>query len=291
MRKALLVLALIGSSFAGGAVVNGPGLQALKAWAQDQLADPAAQGLMGPVVEGGQNDWERDEFPSVPVPRITGADPGVQLTATETAAIEPAPTPETAPQPAPVAAPETAAIPALTPPAEARNSQSEPAAPPAPQEVEAPPLPSQEEAKAAAEPQPWGDAPDSKAPAQAVLPNKPASPTAQLANAAASEAAAAGSDQEVSRASAGSVSPAPSPRSSESPGRWNQIKDRLLTLGVTRFWVEGEPAGVVRFRCSIPLAGQSAVAQQFEAEGDDPLQAAETVLKRVALWQAAHGEP
>jgi hypothetical protein len=65
----------------------------------------------------------------------------------------------------------------------------------------------------------------------------------------------------------------------------------LTELGVTRFWVEGEPGGSVRFRCTIPVAGERAVAQQFEAEGDDPLQAADTVLRRVALWRAARGTP
>jgi hypothetical protein len=36
----------------------------------------------------------------------------------------------------------------------------------------------------------------------------------------------------------------------------------------------------------IPLAGRQAVAQRFEAEGVDVLQAAQATLRRVALWRA-----
>lgn len=67
---------------------------------------------------------------------------------------------------------------------------------------------------------------------------------------------------------------------------WASVRHRMAELGVRRYWVEGEPLGMVRFRCVIPLAGERAVGQQFEAEGDDELQAAEAVLRRIALWKA-----
>jgi hypothetical protein len=60
----------------------------------------------------------------------------------------------------------------------------------------------------------------------------------------------------------------------------------MTALGVSRYGIEGEPNGRVRFHCVIPLAGRRAVAQQFEAEGDDEMQAAEVALRRVALWRA-----
>jgi hypothetical protein len=60
----------------------------------------------------------------------------------------------------------------------------------------------------------------------------------------------------------------------------------MKELGITRYWLEGEPDGLVQFRCVIPLAGQRAVGQQFEAEGADELQAADAALRRVALWRA-----
>jgi hypothetical protein len=60
----------------------------------------------------------------------------------------------------------------------------------------------------------------------------------------------------------------------------------MRELGVARYGLEGEPGGRVRFHCLIPLAGRRAVAQQFEAEADDEIEAAQTALRRVALWRA-----
>ena len=60
----------------------------------------------------------------------------------------------------------------------------------------------------------------------------------------------------------------------------------MHTLGVGRYWIEGEPNGLVRFRCVVPLAGKTAVGQQFEGEGDDEIQAAESALRRIVLWRA-----
>jgi hypothetical protein len=65
----------------------------------------------------------------------------------------------------------------------------------------------------------------------------------------------------------------------------------MRALGVARYGIEGEPGGKVRFHCLIPLAGRRAVGQQFEAEGNDEIQAAQAALKRVALWRATEGEP
>lgn len=61
----------------------------------------------------------------------------------------------------------------------------------------------------------------------------------------------------------------------------------MRELGISKYWVEGEPSGGVRFRCLVPIAGEGAVAQQFEAEGDAVADAAEAALRRVALWRAA----
>jgi hypothetical protein len=61
----------------------------------------------------------------------------------------------------------------------------------------------------------------------------------------------------------------------------------MRALGVSRYGIEGEPGGRTRFYCIIPLAGRRAVGQQFEAEGDDELEAARTALRRVVLWRAA----
>jgi hypothetical protein len=60
----------------------------------------------------------------------------------------------------------------------------------------------------------------------------------------------------------------------------------MRALGVAHYEFEGEPGGRVRFRCVIPLAGRHAVGQQFEAEGDDEIEAAQMALRRITLWRA-----
>jgi hypothetical protein len=70
------------------------------------------------------------------------------------------------------------------------------------------------------------------------------------------------------------------------PADWAAVRKALRALGVSRYGVEGEPAGKVRFHCVIPLAGRRAVGQHFEADGDDDLQAARAALRRIALWRA-----
>jgi hypothetical protein len=60
----------------------------------------------------------------------------------------------------------------------------------------------------------------------------------------------------------------------------------MRALGVSRYGLDGDPGGRVRFHCVIPLAGGRAVGQHFEAEGKDDLEAALACLRRVALWRA-----
>jgi len=67
---------------------------------------------------------------------------------------------------------------------------------------------------------------------------------------------------------------------------WTVLERKMQTLGVSRFVIEAELGGRVVFSCLIPLAGRQAVAQRFEAEGDDLIQAAEATLRRVGLWRA-----
>ena len=75
--------------------------------------------------------------------------------------------------------------------------------------------------------------------------------------------------------------PVTSPSSS-----WADLRKKMKELGVTRYSIEGETDGRVRFRCVIPVEGLKAIGHHFEAEGDDEQQAAEAALKRIALWRA-----
>jgi hypothetical protein len=67
---------------------------------------------------------------------------------------------------------------------------------------------------------------------------------------------------------------------------WVLLESRMQTLGVTRFTIEGKPGGPIVFACLIPVAGRQAVAERFEAEGDDVIHAAQSVLRRIVLWRA-----
>ncbi len=66
---------------------------------------------------------------------------------------------------------------------------------------------------------------------------------------------------------------------------WAEILHKLKSLGVTRYRVDGDLAGRVLFSCVVPIAGRQAVSQQFEAEDDDLLSAAQAAVRRVTLWK------
>lgn len=72
---------------------------------------------------------------------------------------------------------------------------------------------------------------------------------------------------------------------------WAEVRAQMEDLGVGRFWVEGEFGGPVIFRCVVPMIGDRAVSQHFEAEGDDLISAARVTLRRIALWRATEVSP
>jgi hypothetical protein len=90
-------------------------------------------------------------------------------------------------------------------------------------------------------------------------------------------------------------SSARSPSASKSVGdganQWTLLERKMRTLGVSRFMVEAEPGGRAMFSCLIPLAGRQAIAQRFEAEGDDMFQAAQAAVRRIGLWRATQVLP
>jgi hypothetical protein len=75
-------------------------------------------------------------------------------------------------------------------------------------------------------------------------------------------------------------------RSREMASDWGVLRHRLQAFGVARYSIEGCPEGRVVFSCLIPLAGRQAVSQRFEAEGESEFEAAQIVLRRIALWRA-----
>jgi hypothetical protein len=264
LRKAILVVALIGASFAGGAVVNGPGL----GWAQNYLTHQLGGDAPAPV-DGDPAAPSIDEIPVVDDSAPGGALPAAPLPPLATAAALPTPLPT----PTPISTPIPTPAPVAEEPAPIDLSAAEPplsgpSAETAPDDVPPPPAPKDKtlDKDKVDEPESvaWKDAPDSLAPARPILPTSPNSPTAaDPAVAAAGLSRAGGSDS------------------------WGEMREKLREAGVSRYWIEGEIGGGVRLRCLIPLAGQRAVGQQFEADGDSESQAAENVLRRIVLWKAS----
>ncbi len=306
MRKALLVVTLILASFGGGAFVNGPGLVWLK-------------GLMGleprPVENlGGEPPPAFDEPPAVSVgPEPTAPEPPEPADAL--ASSPPAETEPAKPQSLALAEPESPPLPDLvpssdpsTPPTDPDSPSPPPLEPPTqarsePQPVTLDPvrpgIPTRQTSPASTPPRPalagpgappsenepgWGDAPGS-APATAILPKPRTTQTRQDPQiSGASLASQPTSEPEASPSPAPAPSRSPAPPASDSA--WDALKQAMTARGVTRFWAEGEPSGSVTFRCVVPLAGRGAIAQQFEAQGDNVLSAAEATLKRIDLWKA-----
>lgn len=332
MRKALFAVMLIGASFAGGAVVNGPGLR----WAQtmilshlngdgdnadedeDALSTTVVQEPLAPIPSeplapngdvASASSPSGKEDPKTAAPR-PGSESGSRGSASAVADASPSPAGDrpqpAAPEPPQSKSEESPASKAMQLLGDAHRSKpsDDPAialanvptplpegGPPPMEPLD--PLPPLNEPGAASssdqkdkdqakekEKEPaWADAPGS-APAAAVPPRpyEPPDSSASPRPAQAAAPAPASIPDEAANATA-----APAPRGSSD---WAEIRRKMAALGVSRYGIEGEPNGRVRFHCVIPLAGRRAVAQQFEAEGDDELQAAEVALRRVALWRA-----
>ena len=335
LRKALLAIVLVAASFAGGAVVNGPGLRWAQAMILNRLAgDGGEDGAPDDAAQVKEDAIPLEPIPANPVPPLAlGTDEGTPAKAKgksqgkdqdpgkgKAAAKEPAgdaASPLAAPLPPLGLLADGTALPEPKAPAPPESKEDDPGDAPAaagsrndaqillakapgaessgpePPDLMPSPLPAPADTRADAprvqtQPQAqtqapaspsapgqvenWADAPGS-APAAAVPPRgfEPSRPVSAPA--------------EAGTISAPSPEPAPAPVPASAPG-WAEIRRKMSALGVSRYRIEGEPGGRVRFSCIIRLAGRRAVAQHFEAEGDDELQAAETALRRVDLWRA-----
>jgi hypothetical protein len=287
MRKAFFCLVLVAASFAGGAAVNGPGLNWAKAMIMDRLG----------LNETGE---PRPALPTDSIPPLAVEPSEVGAGSPATSAADPAPEGK---DPAPdrtdndilatangqdsvkgradgpaaskvnTNAPESTSVkkasaapaesaPALDPLAEVKAKAKElPAlAPvPAPDPKDGPlPLPDPSAPKVSA---------TSEEPVKAL----PVEPT-DAAVSATANAPAAAADANAAQ------------------GDWSEIRRLLKAAGVSRFTIDGELTGRVRFQCVIPVAGRRAVGQHFEAEGDDEIQAARAALKRITLWRASEDQ-
>jgi hypothetical protein len=304
VRQVILVVVLVAAAFLGGAFVNGPGLR----WAQTQLL-----GSLGLGAEGG-------EIPSVDLkagasPDAPGDDSARARAAFEAARGPVAPAPSVVAEASPGKSgatdrPDASGgqgqrryrSPSSSPSAQSALSVPPPLAPPAafsragaddPRGGETPPpLPAVVTDDGTRDP----------GVTQAALPSSPpARPgpapadrdrevrPALMDSLASLMPSPAPAPPESLRPSDPSPAPPPEKPTPEKPGAddWATLARKMQALGVSRFTIEGQPGGRVVFSCLIPVAGRQAVAQRFEAEGDDAVQAARAALRRVALWRAA----
>jgi hypothetical protein len=274
VRQAILVIVLIASSFLGGAFVNGPGLR----WAQTRLfrslgldgeteiasvdlPPAAAPPGVGDGSDPAKTTSERVLEPLAPVPTVVAEDDSSHKVPSE----------------ADVAPNARRGEKTLR----GGSSKTQPLSPPS----TTPSLPAPASIASTAE--------------------RSASPDSEVRPAGASPDASDVKPQPALLDSLGTLLPPvspPSPEGSSGPAAlppataakpsrnlsddWNILQQKLRALNVSRFTIEGEPSGRVLFSCLIPLAGRQAVAQRFEAEGDDVIQAVQATLRRIALWRA-----
>ena len=283
MRKVLLVVALVAASFAGGAAVNGPGLQWLKGLVRDRMGRDEAIPTLDVDVDDGSSIATATATAKTSEPEADPPKPEVPVP------IAPVPQPEAKPEPPPLAAPKTPSEPSPLP-----------ALPDSPLPNEAEPRSPRDKASPKTG---WEDAPGD-APSTAIVPKSRVKPRAEapaIADSAVSAvAAAAPAPAEPPPLAPSSPSPSPNPTLSaepsampvppigvgSAPGDWTALRKRMAALGVQEYEVKGTPGGPVRFRCLVPGSGAEA-AKPFESEGDDEFQAAESALRRVAVWRAA----
>ena len=245
MRNALFAVGLVAASFAGGAVVNGPGL----GWAKTAVLNHLGGGGDGdpgdvPVVPSNSGVPGKPIPPLVLEPSVVGeARDKVKDKAKDNAG-------PTAPSPAGKPNDSDPALPGLAPVAEGSLPLMEATTP-------APPVPDgRRDAPAVAK---AVEAPRDEPRAPAALPAVEA--PAPLATSrdrardappnAGDEPRPAGTEPPVRLASIASGGKADD-ADAAGAGDWADVRRQLRALGVSRYGLEGDPSGRVRFHCVIP---------------------------------------
>ncbi len=283
MRQAILVIVLVAASFLGGAFVNGPGLN----WAQTRvlrslgLSDPSEIASVdlkatasAETGSDGSTSAKPDSEPVAPVPSLIAEGESYQQDRSGRRSM---PKPESKPESCVTdgtslrsrTSSSSSATSTVATAASSSSSQT------APLDVSITPVAGTSQPESPRELSVRSSPPDRNL-APAVLDSLAALlPTAPARSA------------DSSPLSSPSSSAPNAPKSVVDEGDdWAVLQRKMQTLGVGRFNIEGQPGGRVVFSCLIPLAGRQAVAQRFEAEGDDVVSAAQATIRRVALWQA-----
>jgi hypothetical protein len=261
LRKALLVLTMIAASFAGGAVVNGPGL----AWLRTTVGLSALRIVQEPSEPSGAPYTEQRRSLLDAAPTAPRAEAAPNPVAPRAAMPQPISRSAETRQPRPAEPPATAR-PAPAPPDDATPPQLEP--------------PRSSQAPAAGKGTGATIRKDEPNPAPTPLerPGAPAGTT--LKDSALSRATDAPPEAQAAARSPATVAQTPPAQA------WRDLARQFETLKVERYWIEGTAGGAARFRCTVPLEDGPGVAQQFEAEASDPLTAAEMAIRRAKLWKS-----
>jgi hypothetical protein len=304
LRKGLFAIVLIAASFSGGAVVNGPGFR----WARDLILNqpgaeiattnlgevpPEPTDAVAPVAE---------MIPSTPIPPLViapaqpeapptaapdatspAAAPSSSSPATSVARADPAPPAPRPKAPVPPRSPESREkAPGSAAPGDFAPSANIPNALASSPGLEPPAPLSTSKDRDEGRDRPRGEPRD---PAPLPTPAAPIDPEVALA-ALARDPGPINPEAPPSPSTASASPSSATSTAKRGPDDWGTLRRKMRALGVARYGIEGEPDGRVRFHCVIPLAGRRAVGQQFEAEGGDEIEAAQTALRRVALWRA-----
>jgi hypothetical protein len=307
LRRGLLFIVVVAAAFGGGVIASGSrpewGQAALKLLPRNSVSvDTLSSATVAPTEDGDPSSTSSHSIPSAPVPPlVVGPVPEEpsQPSSSTPSSEQASPPPSTSSadhslraasipplEQAPIAGTDAATIQDASGQATGLKAPSASATP----SLETGPSPTPTNSRvatasgsagarelASTKEHGWADVPGS-APAAAVLPgiaqSRPERPATLPVGPVVSAPPMRGPETGSGESSASTAQ------------AWIAVRHRMRELGVARYWLEGEPDGPVRFRCVIPLAGRRAVGQQFEAEGDDDLQAAEAALRRVALWKA-----
>jgi len=84
---------------------------------------------------------------------------------------------------------------------------------------------------------------------------------------------------------------APVESSKEGVGLFRGIQQRLRLLGATYYRLEswGEQGDMFHFQCRVAVDGHANFTRHFEATGEDPLTAMDSVLQEIESWKDRRG--
>ena len=275
VRKAILVILLVGAAFLGGAFINGPGLQ----WAQSRVLRLLGLNGVGEIAEvdletspNGETGADSTPIERLEIPAPTPTSP----VALEDKSFKKDPSNKTS---------------------ELQLKSKSPKNNPISDQSRQPLLPSATSSRSVTKSSSGIVAPVDQdvilahGDSRSQLPSGPTARSSTVKAATVLADSLAGLLPPGENLSSGSASPPAQSSTGRKSTRvaedeWTILESRMQTLGVSRFTLRANRGDPIVFACLIPVAGRQAVTERFEAEGDDVIHAAQSVLRRIVLWRA-----